>query len=148
MFKKWPYNFTIKVKNSPGAQQIVPWGLSNSKKRKELVAIFFSWESLPFFQKFVFSATYLVLPKRSYNLHKDCQSAFLIPIENFVRLLTFDKTRKIGYLLFLLERLPFFENFSFQQPLRCYGNELVTSQKKTKHLMKPNKLSPELCHTQ
>ena len=49
------------------------------------------------------------------------------PYKNFFDNCLVDTTRKKGQNIFSLERLPFFKNLSFQQPLMCYRNDLIAS---------------------
>ena len=69
-----------------------------------------------------------MLRKRSYNFPSFCENTLWTIINCSLRLIIFDNTRKISQLVFSLERLPFFfKNLRFQQPLRCKGNDLITS---------------------
>ena len=121
---------TVIVKSPCGPLWIIPWGVSHSIIGEQLGhKLFFTGKFAFFFQKIVFSTTSPVLQKWSCNFHSSCQNTLWILINCFLRLVTLDSARKKQANIFSsLESMHFsFENLCFQQPLRFYRNDLVTS---------------------
>ena len=69
-----------------------------------------------------------MLHKWSNNIHKNCRNTFWSLTNCPLSFVTFDYTRKKGQNFFSLERLPFFSKLCvFQQLLRCYRSDVITS---------------------
>ena len=69
-----------------------------------------------------------MLQKTSRNFHSNCQeSLWTLTKCHFGLCHTRESEKKKVKIFSSLETLPFFQNFFFQQPLRCYRNDLLTS---------------------
>ena len=69
-----------------------------------------------------------MLQNWSCDFHSNCQNTFWTFIKRSLRFFTIDNRRKKKAKFFSsLKRLLFFQIICFQQPLRCYRNDLVTS---------------------
>ena len=112
-----------------GPLQTVHWGLSYSIIREKGDQISFSLlERLPFFQKNVFSTTSQVLEKWSDHKPNNSEKTLRTLTNCPLRFVTLNNTRKIGPKIFLHRRKGlFFKKFHFQQHLRSWRNDLITS---------------------
>ena len=111
-----------------GPLSIVPWSLSHAISEKPGSKSSLRWKDCLFFQKFVFTTTCWVLKKWSCNFHRNCQKTLWTLINCPLRLATLDNARKNTPKCFIYWKCcVFFKIFCFQQPLRCYRNDLVTS---------------------
>ena len=68
-----------------------------------------------------------MLQKWSSNFHSSRQNTLLSLINNLLRFVTTDNGRKNRPKIFLYWKVCLFFNLCFQQPLRCYRNDLVSS---------------------
>ena len=68
-----------------------------------------------------------MLKKWSCNFHSNCQNTLWFLIKCSLRFSTLDNSRKNGPITFLHWEVCLFFNLCFQQPLRCYRNDLATS---------------------
>ena len=69
-----------------------------------------------------------MLQKWSCNFHSKCENSIWTPINCHLRFVTLDRSRKYRPKPFLQwNECSFFQNICFQQPLRCYRNDLVIS---------------------
>ena len=77
----------------------------------------------------MFSTTFWVLQKWSCNFHSKCKNTLLSLINSLLRFITLDNGGTIGQKLCFIGKfksLPLFFILCFQQPLRCYRNDLST----------------------
>ena len=108
--------------------QIRPSGLSHSRIGEKTVQNFFSLESLPFFQNFVFSTTSYVLQNWPCNFHSNCQNTLWTLINYPLRFVTLENARKNSPKLFFTGKFAFFfKILCFQQLHRCNRINHVTS---------------------
>ena len=88
---------------------------------------FLYWKFCLLLQKNVFSTTSQVLKNLSYYFHSKCQKTLSTLINCSLRFFILDNTRKIGQTIFFTGKSAFFSKICFQQPLRCYRNDIITS---------------------
>ena len=114
MLQKWSCNFHSDCQNTL-------WTLLNcflrsvrlDNARKNSPKSLFRWKSCLFYQKILFSTTY-VLKKWCYSIHSSCQTTFWTFINRLLRFVTIDHRRKSKANFFSsLKRLPFFKKIKF-----------------------------------
>ena len=122
------WNYLGALKKLPGALS-VPWGLKHSIMRKKIGQNLFSTGKIAFFFKFLGFQQPLrcIEMKWSCNLHSLCQNT-CGPTKTVPWGLSHSIRRERRSKSFLYwEDCHFFKYFCFQQPLRCYRIDLVTS---------------------
>ena len=119
----------VLVRKPWGPLQTIHWGLSYSIIREKGDQISFSsMEVLPFFQKNVFSTTSQVLKKWSYHKPNKSEKTLRTLINCPLRFVTLNNTRKIVPKIFLHRKsCLLFKKLRFQQPLKSWRTDLITS---------------------
>ena len=125
VLKKWSQYFYSNC-------QRTLWNLINcsprfvilDKTRKNLFFV----RGKQFFLNSFFYRPLRILRIFSYSLHNTYQNLFCAPISCYLTFVYFDDmVKKRPKIFSSLERLPFFQNLFFQQPLRARRFDLITS---------------------
>ena len=129
MLQKWSCNFHSNCQKTLWTPIDYPLMFLKLDTAKTIGQNFFFTRKIAFFfQNFVFSTTCLVLQKWSCNLNCIWQNTLWTLKYCTLRFVTLDSVRKNTPKSFIYWKLcVFFKNFCFQQPLRCFRNDLVTS---------------------
>ena len=148
MFQKRAFNFHKGCHNSlPSLKKLRLKSAIFVNTRSHRPIHFFHWKDNHFFQTIVFSRTFWVLKKWSYNFQSKNHNTFWTRINHSLRFVKLDKMRKYRPKSFVTGNKPFFETFFSNDLLGLTEINLQKAQKLSKFLSIGYRLFFDVCLT-